>query len=90
MLPVRIPEDVREAVRALHPDLKPLVRAAIDQLRGDPGLGKPLRGELAGWRSFRVRRYRIIFRERSGALEIAALGPRRLIYEDTVRRNRHR
>lgn len=83
---LRIPHDVAELVRSLHPDLKKKIKAGLSQIQQEPGSGKPLREELAGLRSFRLGRFRIIYREASSAvLDIVAIGPRRTIYQETDR-----
>jgi hypothetical protein len=46
----------------LPPEIKRLVRSAIDTLLTKPTVGTALTGELVGYRSYRVRRYRIIYR----------------------------
>ena len=87
---LRIPNDVAELIRGLHPDLKRKVRCALDDLLADPTIGKALREELAGLRSCRIARFRIIYRIAGTVIEIVAVGPRQTIYEDTwrkVRRN---
>jgi len=48
-----------------------------------PGEGKPLQRELKGYRSFRIGKFRIIYRVM--AKEIVAVGPRRTIYEETTK-----
>ncbi len=65
------------------------MRAALDDVREDPALGKPLREELEGLRSMRVGRLRIVYAETRAAVEIVAVGPRRTIYEEVERRRRH-
>lgn len=83
---LRIPHDVAELVRTLHPDLKRKIKAGLSQIQQEPVSGKPLRQELTGLRSFRVGRFRIIYREASAAaLDIVAIGPRRTIYQETDR-----
>jgi mRNA interferase RelE/StbE len=83
---VRLPKDVEQVIRSLHPDLKRRVRAAIDLLCSSPAAGKALKGELAGWRSLRVGRLRIVYREARQQIEVAAIGPRASIYFETTRR----
>jgi mRNA-degrading endonuclease RelE of RelBE toxin-antitoxin system len=62
------------------------VRAGVDAIREDPFAGKLLQDELAGLRSFRVGRSRIVYRLVGRSLiEVIAVGPRRTIYEDTLR-----
>jgi len=83
---LRVPDDVATMVRGLHPAIKARIRAALDSLREDAASGKPLRDELSGLWSFRVGRFRIVYREPSGkVLEIVAIGPRASIYRETFR-----
>jgi mRNA interferase RelE/StbE len=83
---VRLPHDVQETIRSLHPELKRRVRLALDLLRTKPESGKELQGELARWRSLRVGRFRIVYREVRSAIEVAAIGPRASIYLETALR----
>ncbi len=78
----------REAVRALPPDVKRRVRAAIDELKLDPTSGEPLGGELSGLLRARVGRYRVVYRATADAIEVVAVGPRRTIYVDLERLRR--
>ena len=81
---LRIPHEVAALVRGLHPVLKRKVRAALQELLEDPYPGKALRNELQGLRSYRVGRFRIIYRLR-GDVELVAFGPRDSIYLETYR-----
>lgn len=85
---LRIPDEVAGLIRGLHPDLKRKIRSALDDLLGDPTIGKPLREELAGLRSCRVARFRIIYRVAGTVIEAVAVGPRQTIYEETWRKVR--
>ncbi len=86
---ILVPDDVAGLVRRMHPHLKKKVRAAFQALLNDPFAGKALRDELAGLRSFRVGRHRVIYRvPRSGQVEIVTVGSRESIYEETYRRLR--
>jgi mRNA interferase RelE/StbE len=87
---LKVPDDVASLIRGLHPDLKRRIRAALDDVLADPGVGKALREELAGLRSCRVTRFRIVYRVAGTVIEIVAIGPRRTIYEETWRRVRRR
>jgi mRNA interferase RelE/StbE len=88
---IRIPGSVADLVRGLHPDLKRKVRATLDALRSEPTSGKPLVENLAGLRSERVGRFRIVYRIASDrVIEVVAIGPRRTIYEETLRLLRRR
>ena len=82
---LRAPEEVRALIRHLHPELKKKVRAALQVILGNPDHGKALRDELLGLRSTRVGRLRIIYRVASASIDLVAIGPRRTIYEETIR-----
>ena len=48
--------------------------------------GKALKEELAGLQSFRIKRFRIIYKvSTEKQISIVALGPRKYIYEETFR-----
>ena len=82
---VRVPHEVAALVRSLHPELKRKVRAALQAILDDPYAGKALCNELRGLRSYRVGRFRVIYRLRRD-VELVALGPRDSIYVETYRR----
>ena len=87
MLALRVPPAVVSLIlRHLHPQLKGKIRRGLDALVEDAAVGKALREELAGLRSYRIGRFRIVYREASGGVvEIVAIGPRRTIYQETFR-----
>jgi len=83
---LKIPDETADLIKKLHPVLKTRVKAALKSIVRDPYSGKALRDELKGLRSFRVRRFRLIYRIPSKTIiEIIAIGPRRNIYEETYR-----
>ena len=53
------PEAAR-IIRKLHPTIKATIRTGIRDILKDPLLGRELQLDLSGFRSLRVRRYRII------------------------------
>jgi len=70
----------------MHPALKAAVRASLEGVMCDPYCGKLLKDELDGLRSLRVKRMRIIYRlSPEKQIDIVAIGPRRCIYEETLR-----
>lgn len=81
---LRVPHEVATLVRGLHPVLKRKVRAALEVLLREPYAGKALQNELQGLRSYRVGRFRIIYRLRKD-VELVAFGPRDSIYLETYR-----
>jgi mRNA-degrading endonuclease RelE of RelBE toxin-antitoxin system len=69
----------------MHPTLKKKVGSALEAVLANPDHGKALRRELAGLRSVRIGRLRIVYRAASGIIELVAVGPRQTIYEETLR-----
>lgn len=82
---LRVPDEIAELVRRMHPDLKRKARASMKTILADPSSGKALKEELAGLRSFRVGTFRVIYRVMRTFVEIVAIGPRERIYEETYR-----
>ncbi len=83
---LRVPEGIAGIVRKMHPHLKKKVKASLQTILADSGAGKALKDELAGLRSFRVSRFRIIYKILDKKeIEIIAIGPREHIYEETYR-----
>ncbi len=81
-----VPDETADLIRGMHPHLKRKIKSALHMILTDPLSGKALKDELAGLRSFRVSKFRIIYRT-SGKkrIEIVAVGPREKIYEETFR-----
>lgn len=81
-----VPDEIVSLIRGMHPNLKKRVKAAFNEILNDPFCGKVLKEELAGLRSFRIKRFRIIYKiSPKKELSIVALGPRKYIYEETFR-----
>jgi mRNA interferase RelE/StbE len=81
----RVPADVAALVCKLHPIIKANVRQALKFISQDPYCGKMLKDELAELRSYRVKKFQIIYRivDQENIIEIIAIGPRKNIYEET-------
>jgi len=82
---LRVPDEVADLIRSMHPHIKKKVKSSLKMILSDPESGKELKDELSGLRSFRVSRFRIIYRISGKHIEIAAIGPRERIYEKTYR-----
>jgi mRNA interferase RelE/StbE len=81
---LRVPDEIAELIRNLHPHLKKKIKLSLRQILTDPYSGKELKDELQGMRSFRVSRLRIMYRlSKNKQIEIVAIGPRKTIYEET-------
>ncbi len=75
-------------IRHLPPSIKRGVKQAIRAIAADPDCGEPLQRELAAYRKFKVRRFRIIYaiNRRQRTVRIVAVGSRQTIYEDLAER----
>jgi len=83
---VRAAASVARLIQHLHPQLKRKVRAALEQIAEDPLSGKPLKDQLAGLWSFRIGKFRVIYRFSAGQpIELVTVGRRSTIYEETYR-----
>jgi mRNA interferase RelE/StbE len=81
-----VPREVAELIKSLHPQIKKKVKASLQIILSDPHSGKSLKNELAGLKSFRVSKFRIIYRMGKGRIvELVAIGPRERICEETYR-----
>jgi mRNA interferase RelE/StbE len=78
-----VPNAVAQLLRNMHPHLKRKVRSSLKLILDAPHAGKELKDELEGLRSYRVARFRIIYRVRKNIVEIVAVGPRERIYQET-------
>lgn len=83
---LKVPQEIAELIRSMHPDLKKKVRASLQLILSDPHSGKTLKDDLSGLWSFRVGGFRIIYRIADNiVIEIVAIGPRERIYEETFK-----
>ena len=84
---LRVPAKLVGLIRGSHPELKRKLRASLRAILHDPGVGKTLRDQLEGLRSYRVGHFRIIYQvsKRGRIVELVAIGPRARIYADTLR-----
>jgi len=83
---LRIPDKTADLIKNLHPVLKRRVKVALKTILNDPFSGKALKDELKDLKSFKVRRFRVIYRISSKTIiELVAVGPRKNIYEETFK-----
>jgi len=86
MVKLRVPNLLVLFIQGLHPEIKRKIKGSLQTLLAEPHVGKPLREELEGFRSFRVSRIRIVYQIDSiGEIQVIAIGPRERIYEETYR-----
>lgn len=83
---LRVSDEIAEFLRSLHPEIKRKIKAGLDIIISEPDPGKSLKDQLGGLKSFKVGRFRIIYKVGSKrTIEIVAIGPRRIVYEETYR-----
>lgn len=83
---IRVTDNVVALIRGMHPELKKKMRSAFEILTVEPCSGKALKDELEGLMSFRVSRFRIIYRIfKKRQIEVVAIGPRKSIYKETLK-----
>ena len=83
---LRVPDEIAALIRNMHPNLRRKIRGSLQTILSEPFAGKALRDELSGLRSFRVSRFRIIYRiSKRQLIEVVTIGPRDRIYEETFR-----
>ena len=83
---LRVPDEVVALIRGCHPQLKRKIRAGLRHILTEPDSGKSLKDELEGLRSYRISKFRVIYRISSTQIiDVVAFGPRKIIYEETYR-----
>jgi len=83
---VRYTPEAAGRIRKLHPEVKQKIREAIRLLMDAPLSGHMLQQELFGYRSFRVRTYRIMYglNDEERTIDVVFVGPRRNVYEELL------
>jgi mRNA interferase RelE/StbE len=68
---------------SLHPEMKKQIKKALNDLRQNPYAGKDLQEELSGFKTQRLKQYRIIYgiNESQTSLQGYYIGRRRDVYE---------
>jgi mRNA interferase RelE/StbE len=71
----------------LHPENKKLIKQVLAELRQNPHTGKDLQEELSGFKSLRLKQYRIIYNinEEKNFIQIYHIGRREDVYEQFKR-----
>ena len=83
---LRVPLEIVTFIRGCHPKLKRKIRAGLQLILTEPESGKSLKDELEGLKSYRISRFRIIYRISSKKIiDVVSIGPRKTIYEETYR-----
>ena len=80
---VAIPPELRGLLAHLPPTIKRKLHASLRLLETEPLAGKPLIDELAGYRSYAIRPYRIVYRIEADQriVRIVVIAPRPEVYD---------
>ena len=82
MYELRIPQRVKKFIKTLPEKYRYSAISALDDIKSDPSLGKPLRRELKGFYSYQFGAYRFVYKfdKKSNVVEVVKLNHRRLVY----------
>jgi len=80
---IKFTPEAARLLSKLHPEGKRLIKAGLDELRQNPYLGHDLQQELSGFKSYKIRRYRILYdiNEEEGVIQVYYVGHIRDVYE---------
>ena len=80
---MRFTPEVSRLVAQLHPENKRQLKQALNELRQNPFIGKDLQEELFGFKSLRLKKYRVIYTvsEEANHIEVYYIGRRNDVYE---------
>ncbi len=67
----------------LHPEAKKFIKASLEELLRNPYLGDDLQQELSGFKSYKIKRYRVLYdiNEEEEVIQVYYVGHRRDVYE---------
>jgi mRNA interferase RelE/StbE len=76
------PEAARLFAR-FHPEAKKLIKSGLDDLCQSPYLGDDLQQELSGFKSYKIKRYRVLYAidEEEEVIQVYYVGHRKDVYE---------
>ena len=80
---IRLTKEAGKLISKCHPETKRIIKAALKDLQTEPHVGHDLEEELSGFKSMRVKRYRIVYKinEEEKSLDVYYIGHRRDVYE---------
>ena len=80
---IKITPFANESAKNLHPEIKKVLKSALKELSKNPYLGKELQEELSGFWTYRVLRYRIVFKAdtQKKIIVVWGIGHRSDVYE---------
>jgi mRNA interferase RelE/StbE len=80
---LRFTPEASRLVSSLHPEIKKQIKKALNDLSENPYAGKDLQEELSGFKTQRLKQYRIIYdvNENQKSIRVYYVGRRRDVYE---------
>ena len=80
---MRYTPEASRILSKLHPENKKLIRAALEDLRKKPYAGSDLQEELYGFKSFKLKRYRVLYNinEEKNIIRIFHIDHRKDVYQ---------
>jgi mRNA-degrading endonuclease RelE of RelBE toxin-antitoxin system len=82
---IRTSPEIRNLISRLHPEIKKKIKDGLIAILKNPGSGKQLKADLEGLFSYRIGKFRIIYRlDKNKIITIIVIGPRKTIYEATL------
>ena len=80
---MRFTPEASRLVSKFHPENKKQIKMALRDLQKDPYTGGDLQEELYGFKSFKIKRYRILYKinEEESFIEVYYIGHRSDVYE---------
>ena len=80
---LRFTPEASRLVSSLHPEIKKQIKNALNDLLENPYAGKDLQEELSGFKTQRLKQYRIIYdvNENQKSIRVYYVGRRRDVYE---------
>ena len=82
-LRIRFTPEAARLLSKLHPENKKLIKKAINELRQNLFSGDDLQEELCGFKSYKSKRYRILYNinEDENVIQVYYIGHRRDVYD---------
>ena len=84
---MRYTPEASRLLSKLHPENKKLIRAALEDLRNNPYAGRDLQEQLYGYKSIKLKRFRVLYNinEEENIIQIFHIGHRKDVYEQLNR-----
>ena len=80
---IRFTPEASRLLSKIHPENKKQLKQALNELQQNPHTGKDLQEELFGFKSLRLKKYRVIYKvsEENNYIENYYIGRRSDVYE---------